>query len=777
MFNLPIPDTELTASMDTHLRKQSLEDLAAVCLRHAARRQPLLLVLEDCHWIDPLSADLLETVGRDLALEPALILAVYRPPDVERPASGFTRLPSFSEIRLSELSVDETEHLIRQKLAQFGFPIEQVPVELVERVNERAQGNPFFVDEMVNWLHDRGISPDDSAALQSLDLPESLYGLIISRIDHLGEAAKTTLKIASVLGRSFRAHWLWGIFPDIGAPERVRQQLDQLAELEFTPLDRPEPELEYLFKHIVTREVAYDTLSLATRQMLHAQAGMFIESAYAEDLERFVDLLAYHYGLSTHTAKQREYFRKAAQVAQAAYANAVAVNYYRRLLPLSEGVEKAALLLQLGDLLLLTGEWNQAEQAVQQGLELAASVADWALQARAWYLLGVIERHRGNYPSAVDWLAQARRSYEKLSEVGLQGDVLREMGILHWIQGEYPQAVRLFQRCARLARAQNDPRRTSRALGNIGAVYLAQDNAPAALRYARRGLKLAEQVGDRTGMSIFAGNMGVAYQKLGAHRKALASFARYLSLSQELGYRMGISIAVGNLGDVYLDCGETLNAFACYRLNLKMALELGDQQGVAFGLWNVALASLAHNDLSAAEEFLQQAITIARTLNIPYELSDFLATQVELYLQMEKWQAAQESNQAALEAAQVAERQPLEFQAQVRQAWLAVQLGQSDPESAAQALIGLSDAAADAVQQADLAYTLYQVTRQDSPRQQAMEAYRALYARTPNALYRQRYRQLTGVELPPSAALPVLPELVSRQGIDLDRLLEQANVK
>ncbi|RPI23307.1 MAG: hypothetical protein EHM70_22680, partial [Chloroflexota bacterium] len=354
-LNLPIPDNDLTRPLDAKIRKESLEALLVACIRHRARQTPLMLVMEDCHWIDSLSNDLLEAVGRNVADVPVLMLVVYRPPETNQIQPRVTRFAHFSEIRLAEFSREEAERLIGLKLERLFYGLSGVPAELVERVTERAQGNPFYIDEMINLIHDRGIDPSNVEALRAVDLPDSLHSLIISRIDQLAEGAKTTLKVASVIGRAFRASWLWGIYPELGTPEKVKDQLAELSKLDITPLDKPEPELEYLFKHIVTREVAYESLAVATRQMLHEQTGLFIERTYAHKLEQFVDWLAYHYGLSQNTAKQREYFLRAGEAAQAAYANQAAIDYYRRLLPLLPDAGKNAIRLKLGQVLQLIG--------------------------------------------------------------------------------------------------------------------------------------------------------------------------------------------------------------------------------------------------------------------------------------------------------------------------------------------------------------------------------------------------------------------------------------
>ncbi|MBA3531843.1 MAG: AAA family ATPase, partial [Ardenticatenales bacterium] len=295
---LPIPDNELTRPLEPHLRKSSREALLLDCLKRRAATTPLLLVLEDLHWLDPLSHDLLEEVGRVIATLPVLLVLAYRPLELTRlQAPRLTRLPYFTELQLAEFTVVEAERLIEAKLAQLDSTQARVPPEVVEQLMVRAQGNPFYIEELLNLLHDRGLDPHNAQLLSQTELPTSLHSLILSRIDQLSERQKITLKVASVIGRLFRAAWLYGYYPSLGEPGGVKADLEVLNRLELTPLDTPEPELTYIFKHIVTQEVAYESLAYATRALLHEQLAHYLEAQMEREAhsEAYLDLLAYHY--------------------------------------------------------------------------------------------------------------------------------------------------------------------------------------------------------------------------------------------------------------------------------------------------------------------------------------------------------------------------------------------------------------------------------------------------------------------------------------------------
>jgi predicted ATPase len=275
VLDLEIPDNDFTKSLEPQYRKSALRALLEDCLRTASKDEPLLIVIEDMHWIDALSHDLLEELARAMAGNRVCFLLAYRPPQLQRlQAPRIEAMPNFTKIDLPELNQTEAESAIRAKLLQL-YPARggALPEGLVDALMRRAQGNPFYLEELLNYVRDRGLDPSD---IQNIELPDSLHTLILSRIDQLSEQEKTTLRVASIVGRLFRAQWLTGYYPELGSFLQVKAALDALDSLDITPLDSPEPELAYLFKHIVTHEVTYESLPFATRAKLHEQLARYL---------------------------------------------------------------------------------------------------------------------------------------------------------------------------------------------------------------------------------------------------------------------------------------------------------------------------------------------------------------------------------------------------------------------------------------------------------------------------------------------------------------------
>jgi adenylate cyclase len=785
VLRLPLPDNDLTASFDPQRRTELLKSLLLTCLRQHTQPlpqsgepgAPLLLVLEDSHWLDPLSQELVEYIGRNLSDLPVLMVVLYRRLDGERgPLDWGARFGHVGIIHLTELSSAEAEQLIGLKLVQLFDGAEDVPQRLIERIAARAQGNPFYLEELINYIRDRGIDPRDARQLQSLDLPDSLHSLIISRIDQLAEAEKTTLKLASVIGRLFRATWLWSSYPEIGAPESIKQRLSLLSRLELTPLDKPEPELEYLFKHITTQEVAYESLAVATRVILHERIASFIERAYPSNLDRYLDVLAFHYGHSTNVEKQRLYFRRAADAARAAYANQAAIDYYQRLLPLLPTTEQVDVLCDLGQVFQLIGQWSEAETLYQQALGLAEDQRDQRMLAQCQLLLGHLLWYKAAYPEALAWLDRARAGFERLGDRQGMCQAIGRMGLAYDMQGDHARALAHFDQQVRIATDLDAKEDLAEALGHLGNLYRDRGDTARALSYHERQLAIATELGNRRESLLAIGNIGLIQQFTGDYPKALAHLSEALDMAAEIGDQYTVAIAAINMGEVYRLQGEYTQALTCYQYGLGAAIELDDRMAATVTIENIAYTNMAQGSYDRAERLFTKAAALAQALNLPYFLVADLQGQAELCAARGDYVPSQATNDEALRIAAQIERKDILFKAQLRAIDLKVALGQTERAGAAAECLALLEQWPEASEQAAIFYALWKLTDRDAYRLRAAELYAAAYARTPNAEYRRPIEELTGEPPPEPPALPPPPGIITQRTASLDAMLEKVDV-
>jgi predicted ATPase len=583
VLNLSIPDNDLTRGLDAKVRKASREALLVDCLLARARERPFLLVLEDCHWLDPLSHDLVEEVGRAISGVPVLLLLVYRPPDVQRlQAPRVSQFPHFAEVALQEFSLAEAEQLIQLKLEKHLLCEADAPAGFVAQITERAAGNPFYIEELLNYLKDRGIRPGDGTALEALELPSSLHSLILTRMDQLTEHQQTTMKVASVIGRLFEAAIVWGAYPQLGTFEEVKADLQVLSDLDIAPLDMPEPELVYLFKHIITQEVAYGSLLHATRAMLHEQIGLYIERKHEDALDRQVSLLAFHFGRSENLAKKREYLLRAAEAAQASYANDAAIEYLRSVLPLLPREEQGSVLLNLGKVLELTGQWDQAGERYKETLAVAKALGDSRGQAWAETAMAELNRKQGKLDAATDWLENARARFEILGDEAGVGQVLHYAGTVAVQQGDDAAARELYEQSLAIRRRLDDKPAIGGLLSNLGLAAYRHGELERTGALLEESLAVRRQTNDRWAIAIALNNMGCLALDQGRLDEARSRLEEAVALQREIGDRSMTGNALNNLANVARDQGEHEEAKALYEESLEIYRILGDKWALAY---------------------------------------------------------------------------------------------------------------------------------------------------------------------------------------------------
>ena len=676
LLGLPLPENDFTQALEPKHRRTALEALLLDCLRARARESGedgsgLLLVLEDVHWIDAASHDLLERVMRAIPELPVLVILAYRPPEyaqvqtpgaetarVEMDRAGLEALPNFTCLRLSELSSAQTEQALRAKLAQL-YPEWRgaAPKVLIERVIAQSQGNPFYGEELINYLHDRDLDLRDQATLDKLELPASLNSLVISRIDQLSASQQMTIKISSVLGRVFRFEHLLGYYPELGEQTRVRSDLDSLSTLDLTPLDTPEPELAYLFKHLITHDVAYELLPHNTRARLHEQCAAFLEARAGEGVEMILDQLAYHYGRSENLTKKRAYLVKAGHAAQRRYANNAALDYYQRALPLLAPEEQPGVLLKLGQVLELVGRWEDAGTAYRQALERSDLSGQRADQARCLAALAELDRKRGRYAETVERLQRANEIFTALGDQDGAAQVLHFQGTVATHQGDFQEAQKLYESSLAIRRERGDHAGAASLLSNLGIVARVQGRYDEARRLNEEALDLRRALGDKWAIAVSLNNLGNVSIDQGRYDEARRLHEEGLALRREVGDMWVVANSLNNLGNLARGQGDYLEANTRYRESLKIVHEYNDRWAMAYLLEDMGhLACLQEQPqralrLVGAAEALRQAIGAPRSADEQQKIKSGLEKAQQAVGEPSAAQLLEEGRKLSLDAA------------------------------------------------------------------------------------------------------------------------------
>ena len=323
------------------IKSEALEKLILKNVRDllikATELRPLVIVIEDLHWADMSSVELMESLMRLAETQRILFVNVFRPGHKETSdrivETIKEKLPDcYVEIVLQPLDERMSETLINNMLNIRGLQL-----SVIDQIVERAGGNPFFIEEVVRSFIDKGAVVSRNGVFEvtekidSMVIPYTINDVIMARIDRLEEKTRNLVKIASVIGRSF----FYRILAEVAkAIEDIDNKLSYLKEIQLIRDRQRMEELEYLFKHALAQEAAYESILLQKRKELHLQVADTIEKVFEEKLYEFYGMLAYHYSKGEDLDKAEEYMIKAGEEALRTSASREALNYYQEALSL-----------------------------------------------------------------------------------------------------------------------------------------------------------------------------------------------------------------------------------------------------------------------------------------------------------------------------------------------------------------------------------------------------------------------------------------------------------
>jgi len=664
-IRLQLEPKELRPHIHTAIR-YFIEALAAKANRQNA---PLIIVFEDLQWLDEASAEVLLFLMFTLNLEEKrkkknykhiTILLAYRPE-----WKGHKRLKTnadFHEMNLEPIDQTSGKELIQSMAEEL-----EISENTFNTVMDKSEGNPFYIEEWVNLIID---SPELERK-EALPVPNTLHTLVLSRIDRLEQDVKLLLQKAAVLGREFFVKTLEEMEKKLERFEDISSRLDQLESNDFV-LPSPGAKISaYLFKHIITQEVAYNTLLIANRKILHRIAAEVIEEHFKEDLTSHYADLAEHYNKASVSNKAVEYLMKAADHARENYQNQASIHLYDKLLSLlSSQPEEEVIGMKIdalnrkGNVLLFVGNIKQAEEDIILAHELTEKLLDKEKIRDSLHLLAWLNSIKGNYTAAMQYykeqlkicedLGDKKRISGSIEQIGqvycalcnydeamehynkslkineelkdnerISGTALA-MGTVYYYQGNYPNAKFWFEKSLRISEELGDKLRIAKATTNLGNVYTSQGDRKMAMECYIKGLNIFEELNYKPDMGIPLGQMGHIYELQGDNVRALECYEKQLNISQELGDKLWISRAVGNMGTVYQNQGNLSKAMECFEKWLKIAQELGDKRGISFAEANLGFVFWRQGDFNQAIEYYWKSISIAGELGNKQGSSWFL---------------------------------------------------------------------------------------------------------------------------------------------------------
>jgi len=545
---LDLPDNELTAQLTGEVRADNTRKLLVRFLQAAAAApdgsiSPLLVVLDDAHWFDSASWALARQV---VAQVRPLLLVLATRPLVEPLPAEYRQLradATTERLRLGPLNAHDTLALVCGRLGA-----RRLPEPVAALIEERAHGNPFFSEELAYALRDAGliriadgvctIAPG-AGDLSSVSFPDTMQGVVAGRIDRLPPGHELTLKVASVIGRLFAMRIVHDVHPVEADKGAIPGYLDDLQRQDFTMLDTPEPDLAYLFKHVVTQEVAYGLLLYAQRRQLHQAVAEWYERSQGDDLPTVYPLLAYHWGRAEEPVKTLTYLELAGEQALRTGAYQEAVDLLTEALSVAEGSQPAPEVLrqarwhrQLADAYEGLGRLPESRQHAERAAALLGrpvpvtrlrSLGDLAGQAlrhafgRIWPRLLLVGARIGRGGAL-----EAARAYERLA-------------ILNYYASARVPGVAAVLHQVNLAQQLGPSPELARAYGTVSVAAGVVQLRSLAGRYAQRAREIAREADDLPALAWVLETTCAFDISMGNWTAAREAFSEGLRIAQHLG--------------------------------------------------------------------------------------------------------------------------------------------------------------------------------------------------------------------------------------------------
>ncbi len=589
-------------------------------------REPMVLFLEDIHWADDSALDLLERLLQTLAPERLLVLCTARPELFER-RPEWDLDPAHVRLELRPLSQEDSHRLVAELLRK----VEAIPPALQELVVSRAEGNPFYLEELIQMLLEEGVILAEGERwrveprrLTSLRVPATLSGVLQARLDSLPAHEREILQRASVVGRIFWDEALARMGPEQEPPIPVHAALAVLQERELI-FEQSSPAFagtrEYIFKHAIVREVAYDTVLKRERRALHGRIAEWLLARGGERSREHLGLIADHLEASGQAVRAAVYLRRAGEEALSLFANAEARSFLERALALTPETdlpERYAIVAAREKVHAVMGERRAQRLDLEMMEVLAELLGDSRRQAEAALRRALYASEVGELEAGVEAVRKAIRLAQETGDVGNEAlGYLRWGRMLRHHRGDFESARSHFERSLALAESARLAHLEVENLLNLSAVILETGDLATSLSYVQRVLPFCRAMEDRWLEFSSLRHLAYVRKALGDFASARAGFEQTLQFSRVIGYRFWECVDRCNLALLHHHLGDAPAALEHAEQALRIGQEIGSSryQGFAWMSKGHALATLER--LPEAREAYQRARSIRVEARIP----------------------------------------------------------------------------------------------------------------------------------------------------------------
>ena len=584
------PEAIRTRTFDT-LRQMNFQ---------GSQQRPLIFEIEDLHWIDKTSEDYLASLVESLPGASILLLTThrpgYRPPWIEKSYA--------TQISLHNLTSQEALNVVHATRQD-----ETLPDELAQTIVAKAEGNPFFLEELTRAVIEHGDFQTD------LTIPDTIQGVLSARIDRLPETHKRLLQTASVLGREFSQSVLHAMWEGADSLEPV---LSELRRLEFLFERSGAEEPIFVFRHALTQDVAYESLLTTRRQALHASAGVALEILYPNGLTEHSEELSYHFRLGGVWDKAFDYLARSGDKAREAFANQEAITFYTqaievsgRITPVFDRTQLLPIYQGRGVILRSLSSHDEAIADFQMMRRLAHDSGNIYKEGESLWLLGLSHFAKSSEDQLPFMEQYAREGLQLAQQTGAQQIrvwSLISLGRVHIEQVNLQEAITNLEEVVQISRRKGFKSSLAPALGFLCQLFYFQGNFQSIHTLAEEGATESRAIFDSIPEFHNLSFLCQAHWSLGNYRKAFNIAYEISTKAQERNIPFYLSRIKNTLGWFHREFGDVSRAIE-YDLE---SVELGQTAPVAnakiSALVNLGFDYLALNQIKQSQSYLEMTL-------------------------------------------------------------------------------------------------------------------------------------------------------------------------
>lgn len=710
---------------------------------------PIVIIMEDLHWADSHTLDLLNWLSRFVSEQSLMIIGSYRNDEAPHLHNIFI---NWNALTLNRLQEDDIKNLAQSMLGNIG-----TSSSVIELINRETEGNAFFMVEVVRALAEEFGRLDDISpeSLPNTVVAEGMVAVLERRINRVTHRDQPLLELAAILGRYIDERILYTLNDN----KPIEDWLLSCSESAVVDFDGD----RWRFSHDKLRDAIVNRIDPLIISTIHETVATAIENTY-DNLQEYANQLAYHWQMAGHIDNERKYLIIGGNIAQTQFANAEAIQSFQRALDL--GGDQLELSYSIAQIYRTISQWDKAIATLQNVLKSieGKTQIDSIQFARCQALLGdLIANYGAEHKNGLELLELSRSIFAAHEDFTGLIDVYSSISSIYISQGNNTQGVEYLDRLIDLASNIGDFAGLSDGYRKMGHIYNQQSELDKALESYHIALEIAEKIDDTELISRTYFSLGVIYYNRNDLRKSLEHYRKLYQLTQKIGDISQESETIISIGSLYERDGDYVSARRCCEYGLSMSSQLDDQLGSSIGLIYLALSSAGEKDIDKAINYAELAIEIVRRLNQKFHVVGYLAIEAQIYIDANQLESALE---VALEVKAIAE--DIGSKQYIVEATLIINYAQFllDCQTQEQSISNIEAVIDESLAKqfkAEVYYILWKIKPEhDVAQELAKMLYQELIETSPVYLYRSRYAELTNQKIVEEFQLPPLDTIISQ---------------